>query len=840
LGRISAALAYFFASALAAALIAAPHNGEVFELRQPDGSLVPARVFGDEFYQDVEGIDGFTLVRDADGWICYAEVSADGSEYVSTGVRYTGTSRAPASRKGVRISGGSALRKHGKNREALGYEELIAPRPPSSPLSFMPKKLDGESPAPAAAVRKVVGITLLIEFPDQKSNISQAAMDDFCNRAGGVNGTAASGSVHDYFYDVSNGLLEYTNLVTPFVTVDSNKAYYDRGTNYQYVPQLLTSALNKLKASGFDISTATTEAAASGANRGRQVAVALNIFYAGSPTAGWANGIWPHSGTMTGQSASINGIYFASYQLSNLGTGNNPPNIGTFVHENGHMLMKWPDLYSYESPAHSNGVGDWCVMNSNSGSNPQQPNPYLRDLAGWIDITPITDATSGVFEMASNSYMAFKYAQNSKESYYIEARRRTAAAVNSRNAAIPGSGLAIWHIHADGKNTTPEKGFPLIALVQADGLYELENKVNGGNAGDLFRARHNASFNKATAPAAVYHDGVLSNIDISEVSDSGAAMSFRVGGGIGGPLTYYLTVANGAGGGYYEAGTDVEIAAAADNSAGRAFLRWTSADIEIKPDDAYALKASVTTIGAEATVTANYARLFALPGTVEADTFGYAEGISGAYNLNGATGYRVASVVDTSKFAEYAVNIESGGRYKFSYRLLTSSSSAGKFYIRDAVNGAIWDSVTVPTSAKASLKTIEGSEANLKKGRTALRFEAAGGNYGIDWIAAELLEADSGEPPAQTTPRSAAAKQASYGIKALSSGIVSFSMPAAGHVSVKMYDARGRAAATLCDGVRGQGVHNISIPAAARAKGLYIVRMRSGGYSKDLKVHYWK
>ncbi|MDR2694239.1 MAG: M6 family metalloprotease domain-containing protein [Chitinispirillales bacterium] len=501
---------------------AAPHDGDRFELSQPDGSLVPVRVFGDEFYQDVESLDGFTLIRDSGGWICYAELSADGSEYVSTGVRCTGGVRAGAGlRKGLRTGGASVLRKHRGNRDVLGYDGLVSPRPApqrSRPLSK------------SAAVRRVVGLTLLVEFPDQRSNITRADMDDFCNREGGVNGANQAGSVRDYYYGVSNGLLEYVNIVTPFIRLDSNLAYYDRGSDYQYVPQFLTHALNRLKAGGFDISGVTTETVGAGSNR-REVVLALNVLYAGSPRQGWANGLWPHSGTMSGTpgTVTVDGVRFSKYQLSNLGTGSSPPGIGTFVHENGHMVMGWPDLYSYESPAHSNGVGKWCVMNSNDAANPQQPNAYLRDLAGWIDVTAITDASSGIFGMPSNAPQAFKYARNAREGYYIEARRRASAAVDSRNAAIPGSGLLIWHVHTDGKNTDRSKGFPLLSLVQADGRGDLERKTNSGDAGDPFRARHNNAFNRATVPAAAYRDGSLSNIDISEISDSGASMTFRAG-----------------------------------------------------------------------------------------------------------------------------------------------------------------------------------------------------------------------------------------------------------------------------------------------------------------------
>jgi len=58
-----------------AASWARPHDGEVFSLLQPDGARVDVKVFGDEFYQRVESMDGLTLIRDHEtAWICYADV----------------------------------------------------------------------------------------------------------------------------------------------------------------------------------------------------------------------------------------------------------------------------------------------------------------------------------------------------------------------------------------------------------------------------------------------------------------------------------------------------------------------------------------------------------------------------------------------------------------------------------------------------------------------------------------------------------------------------------------------------------------------------------------------
>ena len=76
---------------LAATAIAAPIRGKVFKFRQPDGSKVAVKVWGDEFYQRVESLDGYTLIRNGQGWIRYAELSGDDSEFVPTDAIYSGT-----------------------------------------------------------------------------------------------------------------------------------------------------------------------------------------------------------------------------------------------------------------------------------------------------------------------------------------------------------------------------------------------------------------------------------------------------------------------------------------------------------------------------------------------------------------------------------------------------------------------------------------------------------------------------------------------------------------------------------------------------------------------------
>ena len=688
----------------------APHEGEPFQLRQPDGTLVDVLVWGDEFHQDVESPDGYTLVRDEDGWICYAVLSPDKNEYVSSGTRYPSKGQSPALRKKVRINKESLLRKQRKNKDILGYEELIEPTP-NLPL-FSPAPSD-EQITPAEP-RRVTGLTLLIEFPDVKSTVTRGAIDDFCNQQGYAE-NRNNGSVYDYFRDVSNGQMLYTNFVTPFITADNNKSYYDRGEGYGYVQELITNVLNKLKSQGFDLSQVTIQN-----NR----VLALNIFYAGSPSAGWANGLWPHSGTYRG-GVTINGIGFSRYQISSLGS---TLRLGTFIHENGHMVMRWPDLYSYED--HSNGVGRWCVMNSvNPSTNPQQPNAHFRNLAGWISTTDITGRPRGTeFSHTANSHSAYTYVRNTKEFYIIEARRRT-----GRSSGIPGDGLLIWHVHTDGLNTNPSKGFPLVALVQADGKRDLERRVNSGDGGDPFSLANNPRFNNATNPAARWHDGVAAGIDLAEISSANETMTFTIGQ-IAEITTYTLTVVNGDGSGTYAPGDTVSITAPATRN-GEEFLRWSSSSLSV--NQPHSSHTSIIMGSANATITALFCEKQSMPGIIQAESAGFLQDITITSSSDEGNGEQLR-IRATGALAEYLVTTSVADTYNLTFRV--ASTEGGKLVLRDVTNSKILDTIYVPqTGGLQSWQSVQGREFPADTGTALWRIESVSGSYNLNWFAVNAL-----------------------------------------------------------------------------------------------------
>jgi M6 family metalloprotease-like protein len=497
-------------------LQAAPIFNKEYELRQPDGSFVRTIVSGDEFYQDVETVDGYSLIRDSvTKWICYAKVSSDGQTLISTGIVYTTKS---ALEKNPSVQGiEKHLRVSSKSIQKIRNQKFFELNKKSVEQMKMDLPIRALSKTVATTVDTIYGITILIDFPDQKSSIPIDSITNFLNMTG-YTGYKNNGSVRDFYFDISAGKLVYIQRITPFITAKNNKSYYDRtdGSDYAGSDELVKEILTTLKNQGtFNFSLATLK---------NKVVQAVNMLYAGTADAGWAQGLWPHSGYTN---FSINGVTVQKHMLSDLGTS---LTLNAFCHENGHMLCGWQDLYTYDD--HSQGAGAYDLMSGASNErNPIPPNSFLRSLMGWTSVIEISkDSLGKVYKIPSNSNVAYFYSGNSatsaQELFCIEAHRR-----NGRYVSIPDTGLLIWHIDKAGDNTTTGQNDYAVPE-QTDGKNDLENKKNSGGAGDLYHAGYVVRFNDTTTPSAKWHNGKTSGIQVANIGPIADTMTFSLGGDI--------------------------------------------------------------------------------------------------------------------------------------------------------------------------------------------------------------------------------------------------------------------------------------------------------------------
>lgn len=503
---------------------AAPYFNKVFEFKQPDNSKVQVVVSGDEYYQEIEGLNGYTLCRDSKGWICYAKLNQDGTQYTSDGQVYKSGKDVVKGgiSKHIRISNESVSKIRQATMKSLQSNSAGSSYLPQNTIKTSggtDQKYINSSSDSVDSKDLVNGITILIDFPDQKSDISKDEIDNFFNQTG-YTGFNNNGSVKDYFYDVSGGKMIYRNMVVGFYTAKYPKAHYDNPNLDEETcgSELGEEALKWLISSNIDLSSLTVDS--SGCVKG------LNFLYAGSPDSGWSKGLWPHKSWLK-TLIEYKGISFAGYEMTNIG---NDLSLGIICHENGHLICGYPDLYDYNN--NSAGCGQYSLMaNYSDIKNPVPPDPYCRNIISkWNTTINLNDYNNNsVVYAKSNSNGAqdvYKWSKNGSSTEYFLIENIQAV---GRYASFNDQGLMIWHIDETGDNScnqmTADRHY-MVSVVQADDKFELEKYLNGGDVGDLFHAGYASKFNDNTLPNAKWWDGTDSGLDVSDISETGETMKF--------------------------------------------------------------------------------------------------------------------------------------------------------------------------------------------------------------------------------------------------------------------------------------------------------------------------
>ena len=94
--------------------------------------------------------------------------------------------------------------------------------------------------------------------------------------------------------------------------------------------------------------------------------------------------------------------------------------------------------------------------------------------------------------------------------------------------SLPGSGLAVWHVDERQSGNTNPLAY-MVGLVQADGLRELENAINRGDAGDLFPGTKKVTgISDTTNPNTRANSGSASKVKISSITVAGTHIKAKV------------------------------------------------------------------------------------------------------------------------------------------------------------------------------------------------------------------------------------------------------------------------------------------------------------------------
>ncbi len=216
--------------------------------------------------------------------------------------------------------------------------------------------------------------------------------------------------------------------------------------------------------------------------------------------------------------------------------------IGVFCHEYGHALGL-PDLYDTRTGAGS-GVGNWGLMGTGSwGGDGQSPRRPVHPCAwskvdlGWV--TPLVVEEDGDYELGASELVPtvlqiWSGGQPGREYFLVENRHRTL-----NDAALPASGLNIWHVDEDevddGRvdNTVNSRPIYGVALEQSDGLDHLGAGQNRGDAADPFPGLGPlTAFSNDTTPSSRANGEVSTDVSLTGISAPGETMFLGVDIGV--------------------------------------------------------------------------------------------------------------------------------------------------------------------------------------------------------------------------------------------------------------------------------------------------------------------
>ena len=507
--------------------LASPASPHSVSLPQPDGTAVTLHVRGDEFSHWLEDGKGFTVVTDKAGRHVYAK-KGEGGSLVPTALAIGSVVPEQAGLTwGVRPAAGVR-----ESRRAA-----MAAQGPEGPQRI----------APVGTVRNLV---ILCRFSDHTAahGRTQAEYDTLFNAVGGHATLAPTGSVRDYFTEVSYGILTLQSTVVAWVTLPQTEAYYAAGNDgfgsYPQNAQRMTEDALNLADPLVNFTQFDQD------NDGFVDAIDIvHSGYGGETGGGGGNWIWSHKWSLPSNwtSAENNGSgvrvkvrdYHSEPALwETSGTG--ILRIGVVCHETGHFFGL-PDLY--DTSGGGSGIGSYCLMANSWGfdgtqQHPPHPSAWCRVQLGWVTPTVIS---TGDFSAprAETSNTVFKITAGYPATEYLLVENRQPFGFED---VMPQGGLCIWHID-EAKSANTDEGYPgqfgwpannqhyKVALLQADGAYDLEHGNNRGDAGDVYRTGGVAAINDSTVPGTNrYQSGTVapSGNRIESISAPGTTMTFSL------------------------------------------------------------------------------------------------------------------------------------------------------------------------------------------------------------------------------------------------------------------------------------------------------------------------
>ncbi|MBF0607048.1 MAG: M6 family metalloprotease domain-containing protein [Magnetococcales bacterium] len=499
---------------------AVPANPETSTITQPDGSSFQARQRGDEWHNWIETVEGYSVAKSEDGYWYYISTYSN-STPVLTGVK-------------AHHSPPAQLNKH-----------------ITVPTEELKKKLSVKSQlTPKAAPNGTFSgkvLFILVKFTDQNSTYTEANF-----------ATLLSTNIADYYSKASYGKVTLTPANETSGTanngvvdwIDIGYAHPNTGSSTGTANQQL--AKDAILAADASVNFATYDTNNDGYVDTNELAVVIiaagyEASYSATPAT---PNVWGHQwsisnvappvvdGKTVGAYHSGAGGYgmFGEVHKTNGVANAHQATMGIMVHELGHLIFKWVDLY--DTDYSSEGIGAFGLMAAGSwgkasadtwsGATPVLPCAYSKYIRGWVDgavgdgTVSITAAGHTNATSANTVYRATT--ANANEYFIVENRQAAGYDLGLENwlGAGFGGGLAIFHVDTSMSNNDNDS-HRLVHIETAD-----KYQMSAGNYGlntNLWYAGNATTFNAASTPNTNLYNGTLSWVSISAISATATTMT---------------------------------------------------------------------------------------------------------------------------------------------------------------------------------------------------------------------------------------------------------------------------------------------------------------------------
>ncbi len=481
---------------------AVPAHPGTIKVQQPNGSFVTLRLVGDEWQHFQTTADGYSVVKNQQGYYVYAE-KKNGQLEATALVAHDEAERTVSEQTYL-----STVKKYQAPdmSERQVQERQLVQRRRQEILAG--RRAQGNRATNYSNFR---GLIILIEFDDKGFSREDypEIMNDMVNKEGysGFDNLTLTGSVRDYFSDNSGGKFQpHFDIAGPYKVPFSQ---YDCNINKDNkIGQILRAAIDSADVVG-NVNFKDYDGDGDGKVDLVYFIVAGNgANYSGNNENLW----WPHRSGFWG--IKKDGVYLQDYASSTelLGYMSRPTTIridgiGTIVHEFSHVLGL-PDFYDtdYEKGGgQSYDPGDWSVMASgcyaDSGDTPVGYSLYERYSVGFCEEPEtITAEGSYTLEPLFSSFTGFRIdSPVNKEFFLFENRQNDAF---KWDKCLPGSGMLVHRVDKTNTgvwynntiNVNPDHNYYEVVRAGGNG--------SSGTAADVFPGtRKVTTLNAKTTPA---------------------------------------------------------------------------------------------------------------------------------------------------------------------------------------------------------------------------------------------------------------------------------------------------------------------------------------------------